>query len=232
MYSQQGGIRKAGLILRETAKDYLIGQSYTENEVQKIVERGDLNEIERLTGAISILDAVIHKLCPVLAFRDRIMPPKYLFNTLMYSEEPRKELEGFLRQIERCSEPRKAELIMLMLNSAHDEWVKLHDDWFFKSDMQDAQCLFMPLELIGFEATKRYFTYIERVVDLFGWIVDEKLLLIAYRVVQDGFCLENQICTDEQLITYLTNARYEALSPRIKKALKGNTELARRMVYS
>ena len=232
MQNQQENVRKAGLILRMTAMDCLYEDCYQDNEAQQIVERGDLNEIERLTGAISILDAVVHKLCPVLALHDRIVPPKDLFNTLIYSDEPEAELEVFLHQLARCSEPRRAELIIMMLGTAHDEWIKLHEGEFFKPEMQYLQCQFMPLELIGFEAAKQYFTYIERLVDFFGWVVDDKLLSIAYRVVQDDFCLQHQLCSNEQLVVYLTNAEYEMLSPRIKKALKGNIELARKMTGS
>ena len=224
--------KKAGLILRRTACDYLRLMQCAQDEVQKITERGDLKEIEHYTGAISILDAVIHKLCPVLALRDRIMPPKHLFSILIYAEEPEKELKGFLDEMKKIKEPRRAELIMLMLNSAHDEWIKLHEEDFFMQEMQEKRCLFMPLELIGFEATKHYRVYINRVIDLFGWTVDERLILMAYRVVQDTFCLKRQICNDEQLINYLAEAQYEALSPRIKKVLRGNTELARMMIYS
>lgn len=229
MQNRREKMRKAGLILQKTAKDCLMELCYQENEAQQIIERGNLSEIERLTGVVSILDGVIHGLCPVLVSNDKIVPPRSLFSTLIYSDEPEEELRPFLHQLARCSEPRKAELIIIMLKMAHDEWIKLHEDVFFDPGMQYLQGHFMPLELIGFTAAKWYFTYIERLVDFFGWVVDEKLVSIAYQVVQDGFCLQHQLCSNEQLMVYLANAEYEALSPRIKKALKGNYELARVM---
>lgn len=232
MDNQQGSRREAGITLRKTAKDCLMEFCYTESEAYRIAERGDLDEIERLTGAISILDAVIHKLCPILAEQDKIVPPRNLFDTIIYSDTPKEDIKTLLCQFERCSDPRRAELIMFMLSAAHDEWVKLNDEAFFDPEKEYLQCRYMPLELIGFDAARQYFTYIERLLDVFGWIVDDKLILIAYRAMQDYYYLRHQLSSDERLIVYVADAEYKALSPKIRRALKGNIELAKKMVYS
>lgn len=224
--------RKAGLLLRQTAKDYLTEYCYEEEEIEEILQRASISEIEKKTGVVSTLDAVIHKLCPMLAKCARVIPPSHMFSTLMTSEHPEKSLKGFLQQLERCSGPRRAELVIMMLSVVHDEWIKNHEELFFDLKKQYLRCRFMPLELVGFEVARQYYVYIERLIDLFGWVIDERLLLMAYRLTQDNFYLRYELCSDEKLVLFVADAEYKALSPRIRKALKGNLELARKMVYS
>lgn len=226
---RNGDKRRAGAILRKVARDYLVEYC---NHKDDIIECGDLDTIEEATGAISILDAVIRKLCSILEFRDGIVPPRRLFETIIYSENPEEEIEGFLCQVRQSSAPRRAELTIMMLNEAHDEWVQQHTALFFDPDKQYLQCRFMPMELIGFDAVKQYLIYIKDLLVLFGWTVDEKLLMMAYRLTQDKFYLKNELRSDEELVLFVAKAEYEALSPRIRRELMGNYDLARKMVYS
>ena len=224
--------REAGLILQKTVENYLLEHYCEEDEIKELVERGNLCEIEKKTGLVSVLGAVIHKLCPILALRDDIVPPRKLFETIICSKKPEEDLNGFLCQVKQCSMPRRAELTIMMLNEAHDEWVQQHTEFFFDPDKQYLQCRFMPMELIGFDAVRQYLIYIGNLLDLFGWAVDEKLLMMAYRLTQDKFYLRNELRSDEDLVTFVAKADYGALSPRIRKELMGNYDLARKMVYS
>lgn len=220
---------KVGTLYRRVATDCLAASGM---DVNAIMEGGDLREIEKHVKIATILEAASHKLCTCLSREVKV--PRDFFWTIMFSQEPNKDLADLAAELKTniFIGSQRADIALKMLLAVHDEWVRLHSKEFFDFDKTNQQCLFMPFQLIGVRDALSYMFYIQDIFDVLGWEIDKALLGTMYLSMQQKYLAKHQLVTDEDLISFIMEAQYDSLSCDIKKALRTNPELVRRMVFS
>lgn len=223
---------KVGLVYREVAYRLLLEEGLPVFEIEQLMQEGQLREIEKHVKVAAILEVASHKLCQCLAKEVKV--PRNFFWTIMFSETPRKDLEDLILQLKlfRFTKEQKVNIVIKVLKSIHNEWVRLYGKEFFRPDKTGLRCRYMQFQLIGARDALRYLVYINDLLELIDWKISENALRAAYSQMQNKYLTKHHLDSEETLIDFIASGEYEYLSPQIKRVLKEDRMVIFKMIYS
>lgn len=232
--SKKSSLPEAGVIYKNIAWN-CFREKYPEIptiEVQEILDQGLFHEIESYVRVASLIQVAARSLVSVFA-NDKIKVNEGDFVwVLLFSNSPDEDMKSLVRslRIRDYNQEKILACVFDALHSIHDEWVRLHDDEFFKTD--GARCRFMPFEMIGPEAALRYRIILDEILVLLGWKVSDNELNRLYYKAQEHFLREKRLYSVDDLKYYLMRGGYSQLSDRILELLSNNEKIAEEIVYS
>lgn len=201
-------------------------------EVQEILDCGLFHEIESYVRVASLIQVAARSLVSVFA-NDKIKINEGDFVwVLLFSNSPDEDMKPLISSL-RMRDYSQEDIVKCAFNalhSVHDEWVRLHDDDFFKAD--GVRCRFMPFEMIGPEAALRYRIILDEILSFLGWKVSNDDLRRLYFKAQEHFRREKGLYSVDDLKYYLMRGGYPQLSDRILELLSNNERIAEEIVYS
>ena len=170
-----------------------------------IIRKSALEDLEPLFGIIPYIEMQ----CKVLTYRlweKNISAPYTMSQILIYSNNPKYRLRGLVFKIEqlKLSEIDKMEIVLLLLRSTHQVWVKNHPEEFFEPELADDRCRYMAFELVGYcEIDKYCLSYVEGLLQLLEWKVNKDLLQALYYRQQEDFIKKYELNIPEAIADFV-----------------------------
>lgn len=215
---------RAGKIYRKTA-EMVLETEFPEVSIEqreRLIEAADYKRLEAMTNVGDYFKVAIEALRTELDGLG-IYLPSAMEEIVLYSETPDRDMANASFYYFNYYSGEKAEIILEIIRAVHNYWVSQSTVKFFNESKTEEFYRFMPIELVGIERVKYFYSaFVEPVVSLLGLTVGSSCLERAYETMQEYYLLQEGILDEDTLCDALARMDYYALAPSIENILESD----------